>query len=151
MSGWEPASLRRAFGVFDRLNRAAKAEIEAALVKGAEEVAARARALAPVDEDGVRPETIRIDRRTYRRVILKDSIKVRAPRRGVLGRGRSRRTSLYAEVVVTDPKAGLVEFGGARTGASPFFFVAVRSLRKRVTGRVRRALRKAAKAAAGRV
>lgn len=151
MSGWDEASLRRAFGVFDRLGRSANAEIEAALVKGAEEVAARARALAPVDDDGGRPETIRIDRRTYRRVILRESIKVRAPRRGVLGRGFTRRASLYAEVVVTDPKAGLVEFGGSRAGASPFFFVAVRSLRKRVTGRVRRAMRKAAKAAAARV
>lgn len=150
MSGLVKGDLAAAQRTLARMGPEAVKALEDALSKGAEEIAARARALAPEDEDGVRPATITIKGRTYPRQVLKESIKVRAPRLGLLGRGKTSRARVFAEVVSTDPKAGLIEFGRQGKLAQPFFFVAVRGLRKRVTARVRRALRQAAKAAMAR-
>jgi len=92
------------------------------LNKGADEIAQRAQALAPVDDGDLR-DSIKTDFE-----VMPDRLRARVF------------TDLFY--------SRFVEFGAAGRPAQPFFFVAVRGLKKRVTRRVARALKAAAKAAA---
>lgn len=111
--------LDHALRTFDRLPREANEAITDALNKGAAEIEARAKTLAPV--------------RTGR---LRDSIRSNIGSR--LGR-------VFAEIGVFDYRAGWIEFGTVNRAAQPFFWPAVRGVRKRVTNRVKRQLRLAAR------
>lgn len=95
--------------------------IEKALDKGGAEVADAARNLAPVDTGD-----------------LKESI-------GHLVRPLPDDRGAAAFVIVDAFYGRFVEFGSQDRPARPFFFPAYRLLRKRVTGRIRRAVKKAAR------
>ncbi|NRP70608.1 hypothetical protein ILFOPFJJ_01489 [Ensifer psoraleae] len=135
-----------------RIPQAAKDAAKAAVVQGANEIAAVQRALAPVD-DGE----------------LKDSIHVTPPGGTTppYSQPGGSRTAGPEEAIVTAGNtrvryAHLVEFGTAPhtnggmfagsehpgTAAQPFFWPGYRAVRKRVRGRVTRTINKAIKDAA---
>jgi len=121
------------------LPREYKAEIRVALAKSAEEVAAMARRLAPVESGALRASI----GWTFGK----------APEGSmVLAEGGSDDTDLRVIVFAGSDKAFYArwqEFGTVNMAANPFFFPAYRSLRRRTRNRITRATRKAAKAIAG--
>lgn len=149
MSGFEPGSVERALAVFPRMNEAAAKGLVDALDKGAAEIAGRAKVLAP--------------RRSGE---LERSIEVRDNLEGFRGTGavgnfarlvRGGAGGLARFIGVFPRKRGdpgwyaaWVEFGTRRAAAQPFLGPAFFGARKRVTGRVKRALTKAAKEVAAR-
>jgi HK97 gp10 family phage protein len=122
------------------LPEAIKAEVRASLVQSGEEIAATARALAPVDNGD-----------------LQNSIKVTPPGQmtPLYSSGGSHQVSEMAVAVTAGNSsvryAAPVEFGhdgdGKPDGAAPrpFFWPAYRSKKKRVKSRTARAVNKAAK------
>jgi HK97 gp10 family phage protein len=139
----------RVAAVFRRISRGAAEKIAQALERGGDEIAARARSIAPVDEGDLR-ETIA--RRTNIRTTQRQD-------------GSARGVVVY--VVAGDTKetahaAYRQEFGRAAGGtgernanhpghpAQPFLFPAYWSLRRRVRSRVARAINAAVKEAAAR-
>lgn len=131
----DDASLRRFQQRLRAMAPAVRRHVQPALVKGAEEIADMAEALAPEDTGD-----------------LKTSIMVTAPGGTTppySHPGGSRKIDeLEAAVTVgsTDVRyAHLVEYGTAKAPAQPFFWISVRSTRKRVTGRIKRAISKAIK------
>lgn len=124
----------------DRLNRklaalpaAVKVEIRPALEKSADEIAALARRLVPVDSGD-----------------LRDSIGWTwgtAPR-GAISLGTVKAGDLTITVYAGNSEAFYarwVEFGTVKTSAQPFFYPAYRAMRKRAKSRIKRAGTKAAK------
>lgn len=124
----------------DRLNRklaalpaVARAEMEKALAKSADEIVALARSLVPVD-DGA----------------LKASIGWTwgAAPRGAIALASGSAGGLTVTVFAGSDEAFYarwVEFGTVKMAARPFFFVSYRALRKRTKNRIRRSQRAAAK------
>lgn len=112
--------LDKAERTFRRLPAEAREGLVDALNRGGREIVMRAQALAPVDEGDLRDATERLP--------------IEETPRG-----------LAVTIRNTDFKARWVEFGTTRAPAQPFFWPAVRSLRARVRGRIKRALSKAAK------
>lgn len=111
--------LEHAQATFRRMTPNAQAALTDALNRGGRDMVARAKALAPVDDGDLR------DANRYR---------IEASDRRVA-----------AVIENTDFKARWLEFGTQRMPAQPFFWPAMRGLRKRMTGRVKRALSRAAK------
>jgi HK97 gp10 family phage protein len=121
------------------LPREYKSEIRLALAKSAEEVAAMARRLAPVESGALRASI----GWTFGK----------APEGSmVLAEGGSDDTDLRVIVYAGSDRAFYArwqEFGTVQMAANPFFFPAYRSLRRRARNRITRATRKAAKKVAG--
>ena len=113
---------------------AVKAEVEGVLIASAEEVAATARALAPVDDGD-----------------LKDSIKVTGPggRTPLHSSGGAQSVGDLKAVVTAGNSstryAAVVEFGHGNAAPRPFFWPAYRSKKKRIKSRIARAIGKAVK------
>lgn len=138
--------LDKAQKTFERMTPTARVELEKALDKGAAEIAGRARVLAPVATGE-----------------LRDAIEVRSSLKGFVGAGavgnfarmvQGEAGAIRRYVGVFPRKQGspgwyaaFVEFGTRSRPATPFLTPAFFGLRKRVTGRVKRALKKAAKEA----
>lgn len=121
----------------DRILEAAKEEITPALVKGGNEFADAAKALAESSRDTG---------------ALIDSITVTTPGQSTppYSQPGGSRVAGPTEVVVTAGNsdvryAHLVEYGTAHSEADPFFWPAWRLLRKRIRNRVSRVTRKAVK------
>ncbi|KFG68701.1 HK97-gp10 family putative phage morphogenesis protein [Microvirga sp. BSC39] len=120
------------------LPKAAKDEIRAALAQSAEEMAAMARRLAPVESGALRASI----GWTFGQ----------APKGSmVLAEGSSDEAELRVTVYAGSDKAFYSrwqEFGTAKMAANPYFFPSYRSLRRRIRGRITRATRKAARSVA---
>lgn len=113
--------------------KAAREAVQPALVKGAEEIAGAAKHLAPVDTGD-----------------LRDSIAVTGPGRTTPPYSQPGGSRLLEENQAAVTAGGadvryahLVEYGTADTPAQPFFWPAYRSLKKRATSRIKRAIGKA--------
>jgi HK97 gp10 family phage protein len=121
------------------LPREYKAKIRVALAKSAEEVAAMARRLAPVESGALRASI----GWTFGK----------APKGSmVLAEGGSDEADLRVVVFAGNDRAFYArwqEFGTVNMPANPFFFPAYRSLRRRTRSRITRATRKAAQKVAG--
>jgi HK97 gp10 family phage protein len=121
------------------LPREYKAEIRVALAQSAEEVAAMARRLAPVESGALRASI----GWTFGK----------APKGSmVLAEGGSDEADLRVVVFAGNDRAFYArwhEFGTVKMAANPFFFPAYRSQRRRVRARITRATRKAARKVAG--
>lgn len=127
-------------GGLDRMNRRfaavlrnVKEVVEPALVKGAEEIAATQRQLAPEDTGD-----------------LKDSITVTPPGGTTppYSQPGGSRTAKDGEAIVTAGNAAvryphLVEYGTADAPAQPFFWSGFRLTRTRAQNRIKRSIRKA--------
>lgn len=100
-------------------------KITDAVNRSAEEIAGRARVLVTVDQGD-----------------LKESIEVK--------RASASKRGIAAYVLVGNFVAGMIEFGTVKMAAQPFLFPAYQSIRKRVDGRIRRAVKAAAKEVARR-
>lgn len=116
--------------------KAVRLAVQPALVQGAEEIAAAARALAPEDTGD-----------------LKRSIEVTGPGQFTPaysqpgGQKATQENQAAVTVGNTDVRyAHLVEYGTKRAPAQPFFWPAFRLVRKRAAARVKRAMSKAVKA-----
>jgi len=114
------AGLEHAQRTFRRITPAAQEALTDALNRSAMEGVKRVQALTPVDTGNLRDAT-------QRTPITSNS-------RGV-----------SVTIQNTDFKARWVEFGTTQAPAQPFFWPAIRSLRRRMTNRVKRALNAAAK------
>ncbi|HEV7335550.1 MAG TPA: HK97-gp10 family putative phage morphogenesis protein [Bosea sp. (in: a-proteobacteria)] len=124
----------------DRMNRRfaavlrnVKEVVEPALVKGAEEIAATQRQLAPEDTGA-----------------LKDSITVTPPGQTTPAYSQpgGSRTAKDGEALVTVGNVAvryphLVEYGTSEAPAQPFFWPGFRLARKRAQDRIKRSIRKA--------
>lgn len=113
--------------------KAVRESVHPALVKGAEEIAATARRLAP-EETGA----------------LKESITVTGPNQPTPAYSQPGGARMVGEnqaaVTVGNSKvryAHLVEYGTTKAPAKPFFWPAFRSQRKRAANRIKRAMSKA--------
>jgi HK97 gp10 family phage protein len=95
--------------------------VKPALVKGADEIEQLAKRLAPRDQGD-----------------LIESIEAKGP-------GEGSNHELQSSVSSDDPNARWQEFGTQNQAAQPFFFPSYRSLRKRATNRIKRAISKAVK------
>ena len=127
-------------GGLDRMNRRfaavlrnVKEVVEPALVKGAEEIAATQRQLAPEDTGD-----------------LKDSITVTPPGQTTPAYSQpgGSRTANENEALVTAGNVAvryphLVEYGSSHAPAQPFFWPGFRLTRTRAQNRIKRAIRKA--------
>lgn len=113
--------------------KAARAAVQPALVKGAEEIAASARRLAPVDEGDLRDS------------IVATKPGEATPRYSQPGGSRVLQENQAAVTAGnTDVRyAHLVEYGTTQAPAQPYFWPAYRLLRKRAANRVKRAIGKA--------
>lgn len=122
---------------------AARVEIKKALEKSADEMASTARSFAPVDSGDLR-RSISYTFGNY--------APANANVRGVISGGDvSRDKDLSVTVHAGDAKAyyaSFVEFGVADAPAQPYFFPAYRLTKKRVKGRISRAVNAAARKAA---
>ena len=116
---------------FDRFERESRAKIEAELVKGSDEVMVAAKALVPVERGDLRDSG-----RTV--IVPLDGAGVAAEVRFGKGDDSSAHDDAF--------HASFVEFGTVQRPATPFLFTAYRLLRRRVRGRVGRAVKAAAKA-----
>jgi len=121
------------------LPREYKAEIRVALAQSAEEVAAMARRLAPVESGALRASI----GWTFGK----------APKGSmVLAEAGSDDTDLRVVVFAGNDRAFYArwqEFGTVKMAANPFFFPSYRANRRRIKARITRATRKAARKAAG--
>lgn len=110
-------SLKRRWG---KIPARMKVAVKDAIDKSAEELVSMQRRLVPVDDGD-----------------LRDSIRVEPGRH-----------ELSVDVKAGDKKAfyaAMVEFGTLNASPQPFFFPPYRALRRRIRGRITRALRKAVK------
>lgn len=117
---------------FDRFGRENRDNIGKALVKGSDEILAASTAFVPVDEGELRDSG-----RTVIYPLDNDAGVVAEVR---FGKGDN--TKAHDDAF----HAGFVEFGTIARPATPFLFPAYRLLRRRVRGRVKRAIKAAAKA-----
>lgn len=138
---------------FKQMTPAVREAAKAAVIKGAEELAAMQRSLAPVDDGG-----------------LRNSIHVTMPGETTppYSQPGGRRTAFPEEAIVTAGNthvryAHLVEFGTAPhvqggqfagtqhpgTRPQPFFWPSYRALRRRIQSRITRSINKAIKTEAG--
>lgn len=102
---------------FAKLPQKMRVEVRAAIDKSADELIAFQKRLVPVETGE-----------------LRDSIEK-----------RDGRHELSVEVFSDDFKARWVEFGTVKMTARPFFYPAYRTLRRRIKGRISRAVKKAVK------
>lgn len=105
---------------FAKIPKEMKVKVRAAIEESADELVAFQKRLVPVDQGD-----------------LRDSIQK-----------RDGRHELSVEVTAGDDKAfyaSFVEFGTVRTPAQPYFFPAYRASRKRIKGRISRAVKKVVK------
>jgi len=121
---------------FRRMTRDGAERVTDALNRGADEIAARARVAVPVDSGDMR-DTIDVDR-----------TEIRAGATGnptvYVVAGTTPLTQAYARAL----EFGRPEGGAPAAAARPFLFPAYWSLRKRVRGRIKRAINRAARDAA---
>jgi HK97 gp10 family phage protein len=110
------------------LRRGIRETVGPAVEKGGDEFVATAKRLAPV-EDGNLRDSIRAEDKTDLGVTVKAG-----------GPATTRNTTKYPY----DYALG-VEFGTQKSPAQPYFYPAYRLVKKRVTGRIRRALGQALK------
>lgn len=129
--------LAETLAAFDRITRAPREAVIPALMKSGEELAAAQRTLAETSRDTG---------------ALIDSIEVTAPGQHTppFCQPGGSRVAGETEVLVTvgneDVRyAHLVEYGTANAEAQPFFWPALRLLRKRLQNRINRAAKKAVK------
>ena len=129
--------LTETMAAFDRITRAPREAVLPALIKSGEELAAAQKALAETSRDTG---------------ALIDSIEVTAPGQHTppFSQPGGSRVAGETEVLVTvgneDVRyAHLVEYGTANAEAQPFFWPALRLLRKRLQNRINRAAKKAVK------
>ncbi|TPM61102.1 HK97 gp10 family phage protein [Mesorhizobium sp. B2-2-4] len=129
--------LASTLAAIERARKAPRAAVLPALLKSAEELAGAQRALAERSRDTG---------------ALIDSIEVTPPGHSTppYSQPGGMRVAGETEVLVTAGNedvryAHLVEFGTSKTEAEPFFWPAVRLLRKRLQNRINRAARKAVK------
>lgn len=129
--------LAKTLAAFDRIKRAPREAVQPALVKSANELADAQRALAETSRDTG---------------ALIDSIHVTMPGQATPAYSQpgGSRVAGETEVIVTAGNsevryAHLVEYGTADTEAQPFFWPALRLLRKRLQNRINRAAKKAVK------
>lgn len=129
--------LAETMAAFDRIARAPREAVLPALMKSGNELAAAQKALAETSRDSG---------------ALIDSIEVTAPGQHTppFSQPGGSRVAGETEVLVTvgneDVRyAHLVEYGTARAEAQPFFWPALRLLRKRLQNRINRAAKKAVK------
>ncbi len=122
---------------FDRIARAPRAAVIPALLKSGNELAAAQKALAETSRDTG---------------ALIDSITVTAPGQSTPAYSQpgGSRVAGETEVIVTAGNSEvryphLVEYGTSDTEAQPFFWPALRLLRKRLQNRINRAAKKAVK------
>lgn len=113
-----------------RFKKEIRKNVTPAVEKGGDEFVATAKRFAPVDDGDLR-NSIRVEAKTDFGVTLKAG-----------GPATTRKTGRYEY----DYALG-TEFGTQKSPAQPFFYPAYRLVKKRVTGRVRRALGKALKEA----
>jgi hypothetical protein len=126
--------------VFAAAPRKAAASLTAALNKGADEIAASARAIAPAGDDD--------DRRMRDHIVVKGARPSARRRGGVVatveaGRDPADRDAAFRSEFGRAPSSD----GHPGHAAQPFLFPAFWSLRKRARSRVARALRAAVKSA----
>jgi HK97 gp10 family phage protein len=129
--------LTETMAAFDRIARAPREAVLPALIKSGNELAAAQKALAETSRDTG---------------ALIDSIEVTAPGQHTppFSQPGGSRVAGETEVLVTvgneDVRyAHLVEYGTAKAEAQPFFWPALRLLRKRLQNRINRAAKKAVK------
>ncbi|MBD9493195.1 HK97-gp10 family putative phage morphogenesis protein [Ensifer sp. ENS01] len=129
--------LAETLAAFDRIARAPREAVLPALMKSGHELAAAQKALAETSRDTG---------------ALIDSIEVTAPSQHTppFSQPGGSRVAGETEVLVTvgneDVRyAHLVEYGTANAEAQPFFWPALRLLRKRLQNRINRAAKKAVK------
>lgn len=129
--------LAETMAAFDRITRAPREAVLPALMKSANELAAAQRALAETSRDTG---------------ALIDSIEVTAPGQHTppFSQPGGSRVAGETEVLVTVGNEDvryphLVEYGTANAEAQPFFWPALRLLRKRLQNRINRAAKKAVK------
>lgn len=137
MAAGDDASLRRFQARMNAIPKAVREAVKPALAKGAEEIAAAARTLAPEDSGD-----------------LRKSIAVTGPgqRTPPYSHPGGSRMVAENEAAVTAGNsevryAHLVEYGTEKAPAQSFFWPAFRSMRKRAASRVKRAMSKAVKEA----
>jgi hypothetical protein len=137
-------SVRRLKRKFDRLPAKARAAIVAANAKSADQIAALARTMVPVD-DGVLRSTIRVTQNddvvTVRAGGARTRVKVRE------GSSEEWDYALGVEFGTAPHRAGGKYEGARHPGAKaqPFFYPSVRANKRALRSRRRRALRKALK------
>lgn len=131
--------LAETMAAFDRISRAPRAAVLPALLKSANELADAQKALAETSRDTG---------------ALIDSIHVTTPGQSTPAYSQpgGARVAAESEVIVTAGNsdvryAHLVEYGTSDTEAQPFFWPALRLLRKRLQNRINRAAKKAVKEA----
>lgn len=129
--------LAETMAAFDRIARAPREAVLPALIKSGNELAAAQKVLAETSRDTG---------------ALIDSIEVTAPGQHTppFSQPGGSRVAGETEVLVTvgdeDVRyAHLVEYGTANADAQPFFWPALRLLRKRLQNRIKRAAKKAVK------
>jgi HK97 gp10 family phage protein len=137
MSSKSDNGLDRTLAAMDRVKRAPREMITKALLTSANEVADAQRHLAESSRDTG---------------ALIDSITVTPPGRSTPAYSQpgGSRVAGETEVIITAGNADvryahLVEYGTAKTEAKPFFWLALRLLRRRAQNRINRAARKAVK------
>lgn len=122
--------LARLTAAFARVPKEVKSKVKPAIQKGADEIVARAKYLAPVaDDDGGK---------------LRDSIRTET---GPVELSVTVTAGGEATTVDGYDNALGQEYGSAQGGQQRFFWPAVNTLKKRVRGRINRAIGKAVKGA----
>lgn len=126
----------------DRMPERIRVAAAAAMEQGADEIVSMMQRLAPVDDGELRASIAWTWGEAPAGTMAVTTI------RGGKGGGRevaALRLTIYANAKDAKgrPYASWVEFGTKRSAASPYFWPSYRALRKRVTGRIYRAIRKA--------